>query len=62
MEAHKRKQPPKHTVPTMCDICGKVLKGISVLLSYLKDVISYVCFSISKLKSVLPLFAKKMSL
>ena len=27
LEAHKRKQPPKHTVPTMCDICGKVLKG-----------------------------------
>ena len=23
LEAHKRKQPPKHTVPTMCDICGK---------------------------------------
>ena len=23
LEVHKRKQPPKHTVPTMCDICGK---------------------------------------
>ena len=29
LEAHKRKQPPKHTLPTMCDICGKVLKGES---------------------------------
>ena len=27
LEAHKRKQPPKHTLPTMCEICGKVLKG-----------------------------------
>jgi KRAB domain-containing zinc finger protein len=30
LEAHKRKQPLKHTVPTMCDICGKVLKGSSI--------------------------------
>ena len=30
LEVHKRKQPPKHTVPTMCDICGKVLKGSSI--------------------------------
>ena len=30
LAVHKRKQPPKHTVPTMCDICGKVLKGSSI--------------------------------
>jgi hypothetical protein len=30
LEVHKRKQPPKTAIPTMCDICGKVLKGSSI--------------------------------